>query len=217
MWHDIDVQDLCINHYIMKRYIFSIAEPCTASWAEMTPLEQGRYCLQCEKKVVDFSGMSDAEVVRYFEKHDNVCGRFTSLQLNREMYIPGKRSVMPAAMLAGALSLLAPQSGQAQTQTQQITGVVRDVDTREPVPGVTVMWSTTKGTVTKSDGSFSLDVPKDSLAGLKLMFKSVGYKIQELDYVPGQEMQVAMCEEVMGRMDVVVVKHPKKKKKRSKE
>jgi hypothetical protein len=199
----------------MKHYIFSVAEPCNASWAEMTPVEQGRYCLQCEKKVVDFSGMTDAEMIRYFEKHGKVCGRFASTQLNREVYIPKQRSLMPATLLAGALSLLMPESGQAQTR--QISGVIRDAISCEPIPGVIVQWGKDKTTASRVDGTFSIEVPKDSLANLKLDFKFIGYKEQVLDYTADKPLDVAMCQNVQGLTEVVIIEHSKKKKKKRKD
>ena len=75
----------------------------------MTPVERGRHCEQCCKTVVDFSGMTDEEVIRFFKKRagkgegrgemgggdairgsganaaSGVCGRFVSHQLRREL------------------------------------------------------------------------------------------------------------------------------------
>lgn len=58
----------------------------------MTPQEQGRFCGSCQKTVVDFSMMSDQEVLNYFFKADHkVCGRFTEDQLNKELPITEKK------------------------------------------------------------------------------------------------------------------------------
>lgn len=54
----------------------------------MPPHEQGRFCGSCQKTVVDFTMMSDQEVLNYFLKADhNVCGRFADDQLNKELKI----------------------------------------------------------------------------------------------------------------------------------
>ena len=54
----------------------------------MQPEEQGRYCGACSKTVVDFSGMSDREIVQYLSKAgQRVCGRVAPEQLNRAIAV----------------------------------------------------------------------------------------------------------------------------------
>jgi len=62
----------------------SIPKPCNENWNEMTPQQQGAFCKVCAKVVVDFSSMSDEEVLRYFEnkKEEKTCGRFRVSQLS---------------------------------------------------------------------------------------------------------------------------------------
>lgn len=63
-----------------------IPEPCHENWHAMTPKEQGRFCGACQKTVVDFSAMSDKELLDYIsQSSQNMCGRFSSDQLNREI------------------------------------------------------------------------------------------------------------------------------------
>lgn len=70
----------------------NIAEPCHENWQNMTPQEQGRFCGSCQKTVVDFTMMSDQEVLNYFLKTDhNVCGRFADDQLNKDLKITEKK------------------------------------------------------------------------------------------------------------------------------
>ena len=40
----------------------SIPQPCSQSWQQMTPVEQGRHCESCCKTVVDFTPMSNDEI-----------------------------------------------------------------------------------------------------------------------------------------------------------
>ncbi|WP_207510311.1 carboxypeptidase-like regulatory domain-containing protein [Longitalea luteola] len=64
----------------------NIPEPCHENWNNMTPREQGRFCGSCQKVVVDFSVMSDQEMLNYFSKaSEHVCGRFSNDQLNKEI------------------------------------------------------------------------------------------------------------------------------------
>ena len=62
----------------------SIPKPCNENWNEMIPEQQGAFCKVCSKVVVDFSNMTDEEVIRYFEKkkEEKTCGRFRLSQLS---------------------------------------------------------------------------------------------------------------------------------------
>jgi hypothetical protein len=77
----------------MGKYIqLNIPKSCSESWNNMTPVQQGRHCQSCEKTVVDFTGMTDAELVTFFIKNTgNTCGRFTNDQLQRDLLIPKKK------------------------------------------------------------------------------------------------------------------------------
>jgi hypothetical protein len=73
----------------MKKIQIQVPEPCHENWLLMTPSEKGRYCNSCQKVVVDFSIMSDAEIMRYFQKNTgSTCGNFTVGQLSREIREP---------------------------------------------------------------------------------------------------------------------------------
>lgn len=60
----------------------SIPQPCHENWNEMLPEEKGRFCLSCQKSVIDFTKISDKEVIDLIQK-PNQCGRFSTIQLNR--------------------------------------------------------------------------------------------------------------------------------------
>jgi hypothetical protein len=63
-----------------------IPEPCHESWQNMTPKEQGRFCGSCQKIVVDFSAMTDKELLDYISNaSQNLCGRFAPDQLNKDI------------------------------------------------------------------------------------------------------------------------------------
>jgi hypothetical protein len=52
----------------------------------MQPTEKGRHCQSCCKTVVDFTGMSDAEIIRHLSQAGpHVCGRLMPDQLNRTL------------------------------------------------------------------------------------------------------------------------------------
>ncbi|MFA7272297.1 MAG: hypothetical protein WC044_00425 [Crocinitomicaceae bacterium] len=62
-----------------------IPTPCHEDWGKMTPVEQGRHCAVCQKKVTDFSGFTDKQIISFYEKPENgkACGRFRFGQLDR--------------------------------------------------------------------------------------------------------------------------------------
>jgi hypothetical protein len=52
----------------------------------MTPENKGRFCASCAKSVVDFSLMTDNEVLAHLSKNTgNLCGRFDAEQLQRPL------------------------------------------------------------------------------------------------------------------------------------
>jgi hypothetical protein len=62
----------------------AIPEPCHENWQQLTHGEQGRHCLSCQKTVVDFTLMSDQEILNYISRaSSSVCGRFNNDQLNK--------------------------------------------------------------------------------------------------------------------------------------
>ncbi|MEO6720383.1 MAG: carboxypeptidase-like regulatory domain-containing protein [Ferruginibacter sp.] len=78
----------------MKKIQLSIPDPCHQSWDHMTPTQQGRFCNACAKEVIDFSQMSDTDVLNYFSivNKDKVCGRAYPDQLNRNIEtMPAKK------------------------------------------------------------------------------------------------------------------------------
>ena len=76
----------------MKKMQLTIHEPCHENWENMSQEDQGRFCSACKKTVVDFTGMSDRQVIAFFKKPaGSVCGRFYQDQLNRDLLPPPKR------------------------------------------------------------------------------------------------------------------------------
>jgi CarboxypepD_reg-like domain/Secretion system C-terminal sorting domain/Carboxypeptidase regulatory-like domain len=76
----------------MQKIQLSIPEPCHQNWDKMNLTEQGRFCNACAKQVVDFSNMSDTQVLNYFSalKDEKVCGRAYPDQLERAITMPAE-------------------------------------------------------------------------------------------------------------------------------
>lgn len=70
--------------------VVAINKPCPESWEKMNPEEQGRFCDQCCKVVVDFTKMSNNAIATYLQNHteQKTCGRFKVDQVAK---LPAKR------------------------------------------------------------------------------------------------------------------------------
>jgi len=78
-------------------YTLSIPQPCDERWDAMTPSEKGRFCASCQKQVVDFSGLSDREVIQLIEQASGkVCGKLHSSQVSRVFLIQEQPSNHPS-------------------------------------------------------------------------------------------------------------------------
>ena len=75
----------------------------------MLPAEQGRFCQSCEKTVVDFSQMSDEQMLNYFKlkksTSERVCGRFRAEQVSKPVQIQWQR--WPLSLQRFAMALVA--------------------------------------------------------------------------------------------------------------
>jgi len=61
---------------------------CHQNWDRMSPAEGGRFCNQCNKTVIDFSGLSHQEILARLSTGTKLCGRFTNVQLDRHVAGP---------------------------------------------------------------------------------------------------------------------------------
>jgi hypothetical protein len=78
---------------MLKSVQIQVPKPCHENWNNMTPKEQGRFCGSCQKIVVDFSKMSDKELLDHISRTagQSTCGRFTNEQLNRNIKATEKK------------------------------------------------------------------------------------------------------------------------------
>src|ERR1044072_5604734 len=75
----------------------NIASPCHENYQHMTPNEHGRFCGSCQKTVVDFSTMTDQEILDYIAKASGgICGRLAPDQKNKTLRAaqPKKRKTL---------------------------------------------------------------------------------------------------------------------------
>jgi hypothetical protein len=77
----------------MSKYIsISIPQACHEEWNAMIPNETGRHCNSCQKTVVDFTAMSDNQIINFLQRNkaSGGCGIFYEDQLNKQILIPRK-------------------------------------------------------------------------------------------------------------------------------
>lgn len=135
-----------------KKINLQIPEPCHENWKEMTLVEKGRFCGSCQKEVMDFTNMSDQQIMAFFRKPTTsaVCGRFQDDQLNRDIALPKKRIpwvkyffqfALPAFLLSMKTTAQA-QKGKVKVEStpHRTMGMVAPVCTKE-VKGDTLIES----------------------------------------------------------------------------
>jgi hypothetical protein len=91
-----------------KSISLSIENPCAEQWSKFTPTANGGFCSSCSKNVIDFTKMSDDDVLAFFtSKPANTCGRLRSDQLKDYSYKTAPTFSPGLALLkAGFLSIL---------------------------------------------------------------------------------------------------------------
>ena len=89
----------------------------------------------------------------------------------------------------------------AVAQTR-VSGIVTDLDTGEPLPGVNVVVKgTTIGTVADIDGNYNVDVPEDQNV---LQFSFIGFKAEEAEVNGQSTLDVALAPDIQSLQEVVV-------------
>ncbi len=187
---------------LMKRTItISIPEPCHEQWERMESRCGGNYCHQCQKTVIDFSALSDQELLdKLSASQEGVCGRFDTSQVNRVITDSSRsrRPLLPAFALSSFLSMVFPgmlKAQRADTTIQvskpaydtscvpfEFYGEVLDAVEKIPIPGATIKCrGLNLGTVSSSEGKFHLYIPQAyQRRKLEFEFSGLGYGLQRI-------------------------------------
>lgn len=184
----------------------SISNPCTEKWESFEPRPAGGFCGSCNKTVIDFTRMTDEQVIDFFNKASgHVCGRLRGDQLKSYAVadpvwiIPGlalfKASLVSLFLLLAAKAASA-QSTMVKPPTEMVqdtagiklgelairerftvSGVIQD-ELKEPIPGANILLKgTAKGTTAGADGSFTFPNKLDH--GDVLIVSFMGYETLE--------------------------------------
>ena len=161
----------------MSQPQFSIPQPCAQPWAAMSPTAAGRHCAACATEVVDFTRLSDSEILAFLARSrgQDVCVNAHRAQLAPPALVPRWRQwalaalavlgLAPAAM-AGSGDAAAPpvppladfgKRPPAPDQQVVVRGRVLDGKDGSPVAGARVMVEGTQyGTLTDDKGHYEL-------------------------------------------------------------
>jgi hypothetical protein len=158
--------------------VVTIPKPCPANWDDMAPTAAGRHCAVCATEVVDFTRMSEAEVLAFLaaRRGQPVCA-FVAAPAGPAVAHSFGRAQGPRRWLLAAAALLSgqpvaatrlPSPVPAEVLTRQdpaqaiitIRGVVLDDSLNVPVEGARIYIANTPyGVVTNERGEFSVSLP----------------------------------------------------------
>jgi hypothetical protein len=141
-----------------------IDEPCHENWQAMTPNEQGRFCGSCQKTVVDFSVMTNQEILDYMSKATHsICGRAGTDQLNKDIRITENKKrfsfvylwnlLLATLLFAKANAQVTPVKSKKPTIVKAPERMLMGVIAMEPEPVDAVIPVTAKGFVVDSSNN----------------------------------------------------------------
>lgn len=181
-----------------------IPKPCSENWEAMNPSEKGRMCDVCQKQVFDFTNSTLKDIEgQFLLNNKNLCGRISSKLLTeqyvQQQYKKEYRSKLKlfliATIICFGINLFTIEKANASiltklknrflseqtdtTQYQTIKGIVRDKETGEVLPFVSITFldrdSVIVGTNTNINGEYILKVKKQNYIKPRLKFLYVGY------------------------------------------
>lgn len=105
----------------------------------MQPVSGGRHCSSCSKTIIDFSVLTDAEIIAVINSSKGaVCGRFADDQLHRNITAPAtpRHPFMPAMLITAGLAVGIATASYAETRgLEQIEMNVEPVEMNgQPLP-----------------------------------------------------------------------------------
>ena len=122
-----------------KKIQLHIPTPCHENWDNMSPVDKGRFCMSCQKKVIDFTGMNDEQLIAYLKKPAaSTCGRFDERQLNRDINVLQKRIPWMKYFFQFALPAFLV-SMKADAQKQMVKGKMATYSKQNMITGDTII------------------------------------------------------------------------------
>ncbi|WP_020605504.1 carboxypeptidase-like regulatory domain-containing protein [Spirosoma spitsbergense] len=110
----------------------TIPTPCQQPWQDMTIDGSGRFCASCQKTVVDFSTLTDQQVINLLaQQNGSGCGRFRAGQLGRVLSVDPPALRSPARIFslltAGLLGFQAARADMLPTPPEPTRQHITDL------------------------------------------------------------------------------------------
>lgn len=212
---------------MQKKMILTVPELCHENWDKMNPTEKGRFCLSCNKEVIDFTLMTDAEILSHLQKKQgSTCGNFFNDQLQRPLAEASKRNpywkylfrlMIPAFLISqktkaqvGKLSVnyvhsipYMPAETSDDKSKSLTSSRVLDANTGQEIPfaNITVKGSE-KVITTDSSGSFHISTGKKKV---EIEISHAGYETLKSFYQEGDESDILLKQDSKVMHEVVIV------------
>jgi hypothetical protein len=215
----------------------SIPEPCQQQWQNMTPISGGRHCESCCKTVIDFTGMSNHQIIDLIAGGSKTCGRFTPSQLSGINYTLGvqqqhlsgwwKRVAIAAAVLWSVPFFNSTTLGEPRVMHQPmksndqnkptpvtdsitnvtIRGKITDSNDNLPLPGVTVQLKGT-GLEAVTNVNGEFSLTIPRKEG-ELVISFIGYNQQSVAINSANEQSYNLALKMQTAMlgEVVIIRH----------
>ncbi len=158
-------------------YSIQIDNPCAENWNTMTKTDKGKFCAMCEKNVIDFSKLTDNEILKIIESNTNgnknLCGRFTQTQLNRVL-IDTSPHTSPKLyqFLAGLLLFSANTSADAKAITEKPKIENFENETNNPIISDNDTLPKTKNQTDFTITGKITDAKKEVIPGARIVVKN---------------------------------------------
>lgn len=173
----------------------AIPTPCHEKWDEMTPTNRGRFCASCQKNVIDFTKFSDREIANAIRNNKNLCGRFSTSQLERDLIVPKEKSTVWTAVAAGVLSFVTLGSYKATAQEKQKVVQTDNKPVKETNSKTSKQSTTIKITVKDSTGLLQEAIVTNVTKKTQTSENKNG--VYEIDVSLNDEINIACTDHVM--------------------
>ena len=213
-----------------------IKTPCCESWNNMQVTTGGRYCGNCQKNVVDFSGLSNQEIIERLANADNLCGKFDKPQFDSfNLYLSEKNKKLSffknwtyATMMLGILPFIntevkakpvyeqteVPFKKNAESKDTvthiKIRGVVKTSDYYNPLGAATIQVNGTNiKTTTNADGYFEITIPS-TVSVITVSYIGYATKIIQIKRNKRSKYRILLNSEanMLGGLGIIRTKKP---------
>lgn len=169
----------------------SIPQPCHENWNEMLPEEKGRFCLSCQKCVLDLTKMTDDEILN-ISKQKDICVRLDAKQIerfnsNQNFKLPNWFKYSSFLILFGLSNHSFSQENQIQTINEDSTRLIFGKIINKENVGVSYAMIGLKGhrnlrVVSDSLGKFKIEIPNSITSNeffIDIDYGTYEYKLEE--------------------------------------